>query len=76
MAGIWVRTDDTVVSVAPANEVIRGALDVEMNITGRAARYPIGINCIRPFGTGHPGVGRATLCHHRLTYVNVRACST
>ncbi|MET0577279.1 MAG: phage tail sheath subtilisin-like domain-containing protein, partial [Ilumatobacteraceae bacterium] len=34
MAGIWARTDDTRgVWKAPANEVVRGALDVEMNIT-------------------------------------------
>ena len=34
MAGIWSRTDDTRgVWKAPANEVVRGALDVEMNIT-------------------------------------------
>ena len=34
MAGIWARTDDTRgVWKAPANEIVRGALDVERTIT-------------------------------------------
>ena len=51
---MWGRNDDTRgVWKAPANEVVRGALDVEMNITKgeQSLLNPIGINCIRPFGT-------------------------
>jgi phage tail sheath protein FI len=77
MAGIWARTDDTRgVWKAPANEVIRGALDVEMNITKaeQSLLNPIGINCIRPFGTRGIRVwGARTLSSNTdWTYVNVR----
>lgn len=54
IAGIWARTDDTRgVWKAPANEIVRGALDVETPITKgeQGLLNPIGINCIRPFGT-------------------------
>ena len=46
---------------APANETIRGVLDVERAITQaeQGVLNPIGINCIRPFGTArHPHLGR------------------
>ena len=77
MAGIWSRTDDTRgVWKAPANEVVRGALDVELNITKseQGLLNPIGINCIRPFGTQGIRVwGARTLSSNTdWTYINVR----
>ncbi|MET0146131.1 MAG: phage tail sheath subtilisin-like domain-containing protein [Ilumatobacteraceae bacterium] len=77
MAGIWARTDDTRgVWKAPANEVVRGALDVEMTITKaeQGLLNPIGINCIRPFGTRGIRVwGARTLSSNTdWTYINVR----
>ena len=61
---------------APANEVVRGALDVEMNITKaeQGLLNPIGINCIRPFGTRGIRVwGARTLSSNTdWTYINVR----
>ncbi len=56
MAGIWGRNDDTRgVHKAPANEVIRGAVSLEVNITKAEHDLlnPEGINCIRAF----PGRG-------------------
>src|SRR5207245_5241276 len=56
IAGIWARNDDTRgVWKAPANEVVRGAQDLELNLTkGEHDQLnPQGINCIRPF----PGRG-------------------
>jgi phage tail sheath protein FI len=77
MAGIYARTDDTRgVWKAPANEVVRGALDVELNITKaeQGLLNPIGVNCIRPFGTRGIRVwGARTLSSNTdWTYVNVR----
>ena len=77
MAGIWARTDDTRgVWKAPANEVVRGALDVENNITKgeQGLLNPMGINCIRPFGTRGIRVwGARTLSSNTdWTYINVR----
>jgi phage tail sheath protein FI len=77
LAGIWARTDDTRgVWKAPANEVVRGALDVELNITKaeQGLLNPIGINCIRPFGTRGIRVwGARTLSSDTdWTYINVR----
>ncbi len=77
LAGIWARTDDTRgVWKAPANEVVRGALDVETNITKaeQGLLNPIGINCIRPFGTQGIRVwGARTLSSNTdWTYINVR----
>ncbi len=77
LAGIWARTDDTRgVWKAPANEVVRGALDVELNITKaeQGLLNPIGINCIRPFGTRGIRVwGARTLSSDTdWTYLNVR----
>ena len=54
IAGLWARTDETRgVWKAPANDTIRGCLDVERAITQneQSLLNPIGINCIRPFGT-------------------------
>ncbi len=77
MAGIWARTDETRgVWKAPANEVVRGALDVENNITKgeQGLLNPLGINCIRPFGTRGIRVwGARTLSSNTdWTYINVR----
>jgi phage tail sheath protein FI len=77
LAGIWSRTDDSRgVWKAPANEVVRGALDVETNITKaeQGLLNPIGINCIRPFGTQGIRVwGARTLASNTdWTYINVR----
>jgi hypothetical protein len=77
LAGIWSRNDDTRgVWKAPANEVVRGALDVEKNITRgeQSLLNPIGINCIRPFGTRGIRVwGARTLSSNTdWTYINVR----
>ena len=63
IAGIWARNDDTRgVHKAPANEVVRGAISLALNLTKAEHDQlnPNGINCIRAFpGRGHPGVGRA-----------------
>jgi phage tail sheath protein FI len=77
LAGIWSRTDDTRgVWKAPANEVVRGALNVEIEITKaeQGLLNPIGINCIRPFGTQGIRVwGARTLTSNTdWTYINVR----
>ena len=70
MAGIWARTDDTRgVWKAPANEVVRGALDVETNITKgeQDLLNPIGINCIRPFGAAASASGAPARCRRTPT---------
>ena len=77
MAGIWARNDESRgVWKAPANEVIAGALDVETKITKleQGLLNPIGVNCIRPFGTRGIRVwGARTLSSDpSWRYVNVR----
>jgi len=77
LAGVWARTDETRgVWKAPANEIVRGALDVELNITKaeQGLLNPIGINCIRPFGTQGIRVwGARTLASNTdWRYINVR----
>ena len=77
MAGIWARNDETRgVWKAPANEVVRGALSVSTDITKgeQGLLNPIGINCIRPFGTRGIRVwGARTLASDTdWTYLNVR----
>jgi len=77
LAGIWARNDDTRgVWKAPANEVIRGALDVDLKITKgeQDLLNPMGVNCIRPFGTRGIRVwGARTLSSDpSWRYVNVR----
>jgi phage tail sheath protein FI len=52
IAGIWARNDDTRgVHKAPANEVIRGAISLELQITkGEHDQLnPVAVNCIRSF---------------------------
>ena len=77
MAGIWARSDDTRgVHKAPANEVIRGAISLELNITKAEHDQlnPSGINCIRAFpGRGIRVWGARTLSSDPAwRYLNVR----
>ena len=77
LAGIWSRVDESRgVWKAPANEIVRGALDVETNITKaeQGILNPIGINAIRPFGTQGIRVwGARTLSSNTdWQYINVR----
>jgi phage tail sheath protein FI len=77
MAGIWSRNDDTRgVHKAPANEVIRGAISLEINITKgeHDLLNPVGINAIRSFpGRGIRVWGARTLSSDPAwRYLNVR----
>ena len=77
VAGIWARNDATRgVWKAPANEVVRGALDVEVQVTKgeQDLNNPIGVNCIRPFGTRGIRVwgGRTLSSDPAWRYINVR----
>jgi phage tail sheath protein FI len=77
VAGIYGRNDDTRgVHKAPANEVIRGAIDLETNITKgeHDALNPVGVNCIRAFpGRGIRIWGARTLSSEpEWRYLNVR----
>jgi len=77
MAGIWGRNDDTRgVHKAPANEVVRGAIDLEINITKAEHDLlnPEGINCIRSFpGRGIRVWGARTISSDpSWRYLNVR----
>jgi phage tail sheath protein FI len=75
--GIYGRNDDTRgVHKAPANEVIRGAIDLELNITKAEHDQlnPIGVNCVRSFpGRGIRVYGARTLSSDpEWRYLNVR----
>ncbi len=77
MAGIWARNDSTRgVHKAPANEVVRGAISLELNITrGEHDQLnPIAVNCIRSFpGQGIRVWGARTLSSDpEWRYLNVR----
>jgi phage tail sheath protein FI len=77
IAGVWARTDDARgVWKAPANDTIRGCLDVERPITKneQSLLNPSGINCIRPFGTRGIRIwGARTLSSDTdWRYINVR----
>ena len=77
IAGIWARNDDTRgVHKAPANEVIRGALSLELQITKgeHDTLNPSGVNCIRAFpGRGIRVWGARTLSSDpSWRYLNVR----
>ncbi|MEX0761920.1 MAG: phage tail sheath family protein [Dehalococcoidia bacterium] len=77
IAGVWARNDATRgVWKAPANEVVRGAVDVEMKITSQEQELlnPIGVNVIRPFGTrGNRIWGARTLSSDpSWRYVSIR----
>jgi phage tail sheath protein FI len=77
VAGIWARVDsERGVHKAPANEVVRGALGVEMQVTKgeQDLLNPMGVNCIRKF----PGRGirvwgaRLLSSDPAWRYINVR----
>jgi len=77
MAGIYARSDiERGVHKAPANEVVRGAMAVEMQITKSEQDIlnPIGVNCIRAFpGRGIRVWGARTLSSDASwRYLNVR----
>ena len=77
MAGIYARSDtERGVHKAPANEVIRGAIDLETKITKseQDSLNPVGINCIRAFpGRGIRVWGARTLSSDaQWRYINVR----
>ncbi|MEI7745144.1 MAG: phage tail sheath family protein [Chloroflexota bacterium] len=77
VAGIWARNDDTRgVHKAPANEVVRGAISLELNLTkGEHDQLnPNGINCIRAFpGRGIRIWGARTISSDPAwRYLNVR----
>jgi len=77
VAGVWARTDDARgVWKAPANDTIRGVLDVERSITQneQSILNPLGINAIRPFGTRGIRIwGARTLASDTdWQYINVR----
>ncbi len=77
IAGVWARTDETRgVWKAPANDTIRGVLDLAYGVTQneQSLLNPIGINCIRPFGTRGIRIwGARTLASDSdWRYINVR----
>jgi phage tail sheath protein FI len=77
MAGIWARNDDTRgVHKAPANEVVRGAISLELNLTKAEHDQlnPVGINCVRAFpGRGIRVWGARTISSDpSWRYLNVR----
>lgn len=77
MAGIYARNDqETGIHGSPANMVVRGALDLQHNITKgeQDVLNPKGINCIRSFqGRGIRVWGaRTTSSDPEWKYINVR----
>jgi len=77
MAGIWARSDgERGVHKAPANEIVRGAIALEAQITKgeHDLLNPLGINCIRAFpGRGVRVWGARTLSSDPAwRYLNVR----
>ncbi len=77
VAGIYARSDvERGVHKAPANEVVRGAMDLEFQITknDQAMLNPRGVNVIRAFpGRGIRVWGARTLSSDALwKYINVR----
>ena len=77
MAGIWGRNDDTRgVHKAPANEVIRGVISLELQITKNEHDLlnPVGINVLRSFAArGNRVWGARTLSSDPAwRYLNVR----
>ena len=77
MAGIWARIDsERGVHKAPANEVVRGAIGLETQVSRNEQDMlnPIGVNCIRAFpGRGIRVWGARTLSSDpSWRYINVR----
>ncbi|MEU8030961.1 phage tail sheath subtilisin-like domain-containing protein [Streptomyces sp. NPDC049099] len=77
VAGVWARSDaERGVHKAPANEVVRGAVDLEIRL-GKGEQdllNPIGVNCVRAFpGRGIRVWGARTLSSDPAwRYLNVR----
>ena len=62
VSGIYARNDiERGVYKAPANEVVRSAIrfEIDVNFGQQEVLNPLGVNCLRFFGTRLPGVGRA-----------------
>ena len=77
IAGVWGRNDATRgVHKAPANEIVRGAIDLEIQLTRNEHDLlnPAGINCVRAFpGRGIRIWGARTLSSDPAwRYLNVR----
>ncbi|MBP0455635.1 phage tail sheath family protein [Kitasatospora sp. RG8] len=77
IAGVWARSDaERGVHKAPANEVIRGAIDLELRLSKgeQDLLNPIGVNCVRAFpGRGIRIWGARTLSSDPAwRYLNVR----
>jgi len=77
MVGVYNRVDAQVgFHKAPANEVIAGAINIELNLTKgeQGVLNPIGVNCIRSFpGRGIRVWGGRTLSSDgSWRYINVR----
>ncbi|MFE2728205.1 phage tail sheath family protein [Kitasatospora sp. NPDC059327] len=77
IAGVWARSDaERGVHKAPANEVIRGAVDLELRLSKgeQDLLNPIGVNCVRTFpGRGIRIWGARTLSSDPAwRYLNVR----
>jgi phage tail sheath protein FI len=77
MAGIWARNDnERGVHKAPANEIVRGAIEVNTKITRieQESLNPIGVNAVRGFpGRGIRVWGARTLSSDPAwRYINVR----
>ncbi|MFJ4848302.1 phage tail sheath family protein [Streptomyces sp. NPDC088733] len=77
MAGVWARSDESRgVHKAPANEVVRGAVELATQLTKAENDLlnPIGVNCIRAFpGRGVRVWGARTLSSDpSWRYLNVR----
>ncbi|MHB9858029.1 phage tail sheath family protein [Streptomyces sp. YIM S03343] len=77
IAGVWARSDaERGVHKAPANEVIRGAVDLEIRLSKgeQDLLNPIGVNCLRAFpGRGIRIWGARTLSSDPAwRYLNVR----
>jgi len=77
VAGVYARVDgERGVHKAPANEVVRGVIGLEKNVSRNEQDFlnPIGVNCIRSFpGRGTRIWGARTLSSDpQWRYVNVR----
>lgn len=77
VCGVWARSDsERGVHKAPANEVIRGAVDLDIRLSKgeQALLNPIGVNCVRAFpGRGIRIWGARTLSSDPAwRYLNVR----
>lgn len=77
VAGVYARSDQGVgVHKAPANEILEGVLDLEVNVTDaeQGLLNPESVNCLRAFpGRGIRVWGARTLSNDPAwTYVNVR----